>query len=119
MTNSSSDLASTSAVTSEHRAPPKLHSKGSAVFKIVLVATECTDQSADLTAHDGPAHDTTPEQIEAPRVRALPPQFDQCCYPIGEPRTPGFRYCAAPIAQPGAVYCLEHKRLCMRQDMAA
>ena len=73
-----------------------------------------------FAAHNEPAHDTTPEQIKAPRVRALPPQFDQCCYPIGEPRTPGFRYCTAPVAQPGAVYCLEHKRLChMTLDIAA
>ncbi len=68
-------------------------------------------QFTDLTAQDEPAHDTTPEQIKAPRVRALPPQLDQCCYPLGEPRTPGFRYCTAAVAQPGAVYCLEHKRL--------
>jgi GcrA cell cycle regulator len=76
--------------------------------------------STCITASDEPAHDTTPEQIVAPRVKApLPPQLDQCCYPIGEPRTPGFRYCAAPIAQTG-VYCLEHKRLCyMSRDIAA
>ena len=92
------------------------------MFNTVLLATGCTDQSTDLTADDEPAHDTAPEQIEAPRVIKAPlsPQFDQCCYPIGEPRTPGFRYCAEPIAQPGAVYCLEHKRLChMRRDVAA
>ena len=64
-------------------------------------------QFTNLTAHNEPAHDTTPEQIEAPRVKApLPPQFDQCCHPIGEPRMPGFRYCAAPVAQPGAVRLL-------------
>ena len=55
-------------------------------------------QFTNITAHNEPAHDTAPEQIEAPRVKApLPPQFDQCCYPIGEPRTPGFCYCAAPV----------------------
>jgi len=66
-------------------------------------------------------HDTILEQIEAPRVKApLPPEFDQCYYPIGEPRTPGFRYCCTPVAQPGAVYCREHKRLCYTQrDIAA
>jgi hypothetical protein len=119
MTNGCSDLASTSASRRSIGLRQSFTPKGSAaVFKTVLLATECTDQSADLTVQDEPAHDTRPGQIEAPRVRALPPQFDQCCYPIGEPRTPGFRYCAAPIAQPGAVYCLEHKRLCMR-DIAA
>jgi hypothetical protein len=78
-------------------------------------------QSTYVTASNALAHDITPEQIEAPRVKApLPPEFDQCFYPIGEPRTPEFRYCAAPVAQPGAVYCLEHMRLChMRWDVAA
>jgi glycosyltransferase involved in cell wall biosynthesis len=64
-------------------------------------------QFTNITAHNEPAHDTAPDQIEAPRVKApLPPQFDQCCHPIGEPRMPGFRYCAAPVAQPGAVRLL-------------
>jgi hypothetical protein len=78
-------------------------------------------QFTNLTAHNEPAHDAILEQIEAPRVKApLPPQFDQCCYPIGEPHTPGFRYCTAPVARPGAVYCLEHKRLCyMSRDIAS
>jgi GcrA cell cycle regulator len=72
--------------------------------------------STCITAGNEPAHDTTPPRVKAP----LPPQLDQCCYPIGEPRTPGFRYCTAPISQPGAVYCLEHKRLChMTRDIAA
>ena len=73
------------------------------------------------TVLDEPAHDTILEQIEAPRVKApLPPDFDQCCYPIGEPRTPGFCYCYAPVVRPGAVYCQEHKRLChMHRDVAA
>ena len=75
-------------------------------------------QFTNLTANSESARDITPEQIEAPRFKApLPPQFDQCCYPIGEPRTPRFSYCYAPVAQPGAVYCTEHKRLChLRQD---
>ena len=76
--------------------------------------------STYITASDEP-DDTTSEQIEVPRFKApLPPESGQCCYPIGEPRTPGFRYCATPVAQPGRVYCLEHMRLChMRRDIAA
>ena len=79
-------------------------------------------QSIDLTAHDEPTPESAPEQIETPRVKVpLPPQFGQrCCYPIGEPRTPEFRYCAAPVAQRGAPYCLEHMRLChIGRDLAA
>ena len=32
------------------------------MFNTVLLATGCTDQSDDLTAHDEPANDTTPER---------------------------------------------------------
>ena len=85
----------------------------------LLVATGCTDQSANVAEHDEPEDDTSPAQIVVLRVRApMPPPSHQCCYPIGEPRTPEFRYCAAPVAHPGAIYCLEHKRLC-RRDIAA
>lgn len=78
-------------------------------------------QSIDLTAHNEPAPEIAPEQMEAPRVKApLPPQFGQCCYPIGEPRTPGFHFCAAPVAQRGLPYCLQHMRLChMSRDVGA
>ena len=74
-------------------------------------------QSTNLTAHNEPAPEIAPEQIETPRVKApSSPQFGQyCCYPIGEPRTPEFRYCCASVAQGGAPYCLarlihEHSR---------
>ena len=80
-------------------------------------------QSTDLdpAALSEPEPETAPEQIETPKVKApWPPQSNQCCYPIGEPRTPGFRYCAAPVAQRGAPYCLEHMRLChIGRDLAA
>jgi hypothetical protein len=70
-------------------------------------------QFTNLTAHNEPADDTTPEQIEAPRVTPpLPPEFDQCCYPFGEPRTPGFHYCAAPVAQPGAARSISASAIC-------
>jgi GcrA cell cycle regulator len=70
-------------------------------------------QSTDLAALSEPAPETAPEPTEVPRLKApLPPQSNQCCYPIGEPRTPGFRYCTAPVAQRGAPYCLEHMLLC-------
>jgi hypothetical protein len=75
-------------------------------------APERIDTMLETLHQTEPAHDITQEQIAAPRVKAPPPECDQCCYPIGEPRTPKFRYCYAPIAEPGAVYCTEHKRLC-------
>ena len=71
-------------------------------------------QTIDVIADNESAHNFASEQPEVPRIKAAPlPRFGlQCCYPIGELRTPGFRYCAAPVAQQGAAYCLEHKRLC-------
>jgi hypothetical protein len=30
-----------------------------------------------------------------------------CCWPLGEPGTPGFRFCEAP-GLPGRSYCEEH-----------
>ena len=71
-------------------------------------------QTIIVGAENEVAHEIVSEEPEAPRIKAPPlPRFGtQCCYPIGELRTPGFRYCAAPVAQQGAAYCLEHKRLC-------
>jgi hypothetical protein len=75
--------------------------------------TDLIVHNDDLSAHNELVLETASEQLHTQRVRApLPPQSGQCCYPIGEPRTPVFHYCAAPVAQRGAVYCLEHTRLC-------
>ena len=79
-------------------------------------------QSTDLTVHDEPASEAAPQQIEAPRIKTpSSPQFGQyCCYPLGEPRMPEFRYCCASVAQRGMPYCLEHMRLChIGRDIAA
>jgi len=44
---------------------------------------------------------------EAPRLSG---RSHECSYPIGEPRTPGFRYCDAP-APAGRSYCDAHHRV--------
>ena len=31
-----------------------------------------------------------------------------CAWPIGDPKSPSFRFCAAPVVKPGASYCAEH-----------
>jgi GcrA cell cycle regulator len=33
----------------------------------------------------------------------------ECCWPIGESRKPGFRFCDAP-SEPGRPYCFDHER---------
>jgi hypothetical protein len=68
--------------------------------------------STCITASSEPAHDVTQDKMQAPWVKASAPELNHCCYPIGDPHTPGFRYCAAPVAQPGAMYCPDHKRRC-------
>ncbi len=49
----------------------------------------------------------------APRLRAAPARASRlsaCCWPIGEPGTPSFRFCDAD-ALSGKPYCAEHAQL--------
>ena len=68
---------------------------------------------------EAPAKPPAPEPRVAPPVRpAPPPRFTasidrptrrgpSCCWPIGDPGTPGFHFCGAtPL--PGKPYCAEH-----------
>jgi GcrA cell cycle regulator len=43
---------------------------------------------------------------------------EPCCWPMGDPRARGFRYCDAP-GVPGASYCAAHKRLSSADAMAS
>jgi GcrA cell cycle regulator len=53
-----------------------------------------------------------PEDKPAPRERPAmqPMSSSQCCWPIGEPRTKGFRFCPKPAVL-GRPYCAEHVRI--------
>jgi hypothetical protein len=44
----------------------------------------------------------------APATVFKPRRLTQCCWPIGEPRSPAFRFCDAP-AERGKPYCKEHR----------
>ncbi|MFT8808183.1 GcrA family cell cycle regulator [Gluconobacter sp.] len=73
-----------------------------------------------VAARREPAAAAKPEPRVAPAPRpALPPRFStagidrptrrgpSCCWPIGDPGTPGFHFCGAtPL--PGKPYCAEH-----------
>lgn len=37
-----------------------------------------------------------------------------CCYAMGEPDEPGFRFCAEP-SEPGRPYCIRHGHLAMHR----
>ena len=61
-----------------------------------------------------PAQSRAPEEPEERRVIFKPRSApsDPCCYPIGEVRRPGFRFCDAPVLTPGRIYCDKHHTLC-------
>ena len=41
-------------------------------------------------------------------VRPRPPVTPPCCWPLGEPRSPSFRFCGDP-SLPGRSYCERHR----------
>jgi GcrA cell cycle regulator len=74
---------------------------------------------APTTVAPGPVPPETAHlvQIEAPRppesevIRLENLTSSMCCWPIGEPGTPAFRFCGKRPTVPDKPYCLEH---CMR-----
>ena len=55
-----------------------------------------------------PAPVLVPAPVQRPvTVFKVPENRHPCCWPIGEPCTPSFRYCDAPT-KPGKPYCPEH-----------
>lgn len=65
----------------------------------------CGAVQGDTLAQLGVVAPPAPARTEPVVLAGLRPQ--PCCWPIGEPRTPEFRYCDAP-GQPGRSYCAEH-----------
>ncbi|MBY4641798.1 GcrA family cell cycle regulator, partial [Gluconacetobacter entanii] len=56
---------------------------------------------------------TRAERAAAARAAVTPPRrrsSQSCCWPLGDPGTPGFHFCGAtPL--PGKPYCAEHAQL--------
>ena len=50
-----------------------------------------------------------PLVVLAPWLSKPIPPSRSCCWPIGEPRKPGFRFCEA-VSVPGFSYCPKHKK---------
>lgn len=82
-----------------------------------LPALRCLQQRAQTCT---PAAPDRPMVLQAP-APALPPavsptpyqprrKSQPCGWPIGEPRTPGFRFCDAKLVS-GKPYCAEHMQL--------
>ncbi|WP_239016077.1 GcrA family cell cycle regulator, partial [Novacetimonas hansenii] len=56
---------------------------------------------------------TRAERAAAARAAVAPPRrrsSQSCCWPLGDPGTPGFHFCGAPPL-PGKPYCAEHAQL--------
>ncbi|MBV8095316.1 MAG: GcrA cell cycle regulator [Acetobacteraceae bacterium] len=49
----------------------------------------------------------TPRAIPPPAPRPIRTEKTPCCWPVGEPGTPGFRFCEA-LAVSGRPYCQQH-----------
>ena len=58
------------------------------------------------------AKPTPPKPVLVVPPPPPPPPVRTCQYPIGHPRTRGFRYCDAPVQVLGSVYCTVHHALC-------
>lgn len=55
--------------------------------------------------------------VPLPAPPRLPPR--QCCWPIGDPKARGFRFCDEPAARVGKPYCLAHEKLARGHKVAA
>lgn len=49
--------------------------------------------------------------LDGPQTVFKPRRLSECCWPIGEPGTKGFRYCDELAPVPGKPYCEPHTRL--------
>jgi GcrA cell cycle regulator len=79
---------------------PQAHRKKGAagLVQALMLASKPTPKT--------PAPEKRPLRVWIP---PLPGPVSACQWPIGHPRTPGFRFCEAPSV-PGRSYCLEHCR---------
>jgi GcrA cell cycle regulator len=81
-----------------------------------LAAVEETAPVAPVVAASLPAPPPSPRPAPAPVLRAVPPasrpapRAATCCWPIGEPGTPSFRFCDQAAAG-GRPYCEEHAQI--------
>ena len=94
--------------------PSPIHAKGSGKPCRPPMPRACGPDLPSL----GAVADSMPRMRVPPPTPAKPavPAFvrpitrNPCCWPVGEPRTFGFRYCDA-AAEPGKPYCPEHASL--------
>ena len=88
--------------------PSPIHAKGSGKPRRPRMPRACGPDlpSLDAVADSVPRTRVPPPTPAKPAVPAFahPATRHPCCWPVGEPRTFGFRYCDA-AAEPGKPYC--------------
>lgn len=94
--------------------PSPIHAKGSDKPRRPPMPHACGPDLPSLgaAAHSVPTMPIPPTAPVEPAVPAFarPARRNPCCWPIGEPRASGFRYCDA-AAELGKPYCPEHAGL--------
>lgn len=94
--------------------PSPIHAKGSGKPRRPRMPRACGPDlpSLDAVADSVPMTRMPRPTPAKPAVPAFvrPATRHPCCWPVGEPRTFGFRYCDA-AAGPGKPYCPEHASL--------
>ena len=73
-------------------------------------------------AKDSPNAPLTAERLEEMNqplaesrpVTLMKRRLGQCCWPLGDPKTPDFRYCGAPTRGEVSFYCDSHRALMTR-----
>jgi GcrA cell cycle regulator len=71
------------------------------------------DSAPDPTEEPEPETDQA-EITDTPIIERPAPVPGRCCYPIGHPRTPGFRFCGGKLRKPYQPYCAAHAAICFQ-----
>ena len=92
--------------------PSPIHAKGSGKPRRPRIPRALDLPSLGAVADSVPTTRVPTPTPAKPAVPAFvrPATRHPCCWPVGEPRTFGFRYCDA-AAEPGRPYCSEHASL--------
>ena len=77
------------------------------------VTTSVPKPAATPKVHPTPKPQRAPVAAEPRIINPKPPQRitqRECCWPMGEPKTPEFRYCGS-VALAGKPYCADHSEI--------
>ena len=88
---------------------PMLRPRPASPPKLLLAEAPLPEQPLPEIAPAVPAAAPAVPERQA-RTREMGGREMACCWPLGDPGTPGFRFCGA-VAAPGKPYCLAHAQV--------